>query len=130
MNDSPWQSNGFTRLSRAARSGLRGIRYRAHDSAIRQVSAATLVLLLIALVLPVSRIEKLILVQSTLLVPFAEYINSAIESAVDRTSLDHHPLAARAKELASVAVGVAVLICAVAWGGIVIPLAVSRLGPG
>lgn len=128
MSENPWKSAGATRLVRASLSGLRGIRFGLlHDSAIRQTSTVALVLLVGVVVLPLSVLEKVILAQSTLLVPLVEYINSAIESGVDRTSLDSHPLAARAKELAGVAVGLAVLICAIAWAVFVIPLALEAV---
>src|SRR5687768_16291682 len=116
MSDNPWKSSGFTRLARASGSSLRDMRFGlVHDSAIRQTSIVSIFLVVVSLFLPVSNLEKVVLVQSTLIVPLIEYINSAIESAVDRTSLEKHPLAAQAKELASVAVGLAVLIAAIAW---------------
>ena len=128
MSNHRWKSRGFMRLIRASRSSFRGIQFGLlHDSAIRQTSVVAIALLVVAVLLPLSILEKVILAQSSLLVPLVEYINSAVESTVDRTSLEEHPLAARAKELASVAVGLAVLICVIAWGAIVIPLAAHLL---
>ena len=44
-----------------------------------------------------------------------EYLNSAIEAVVDRVSLDDHPLSKVAKDYASVAVGIAVVMSMVSW---------------
>jgi diacylglycerol kinase (ATP) len=45
-----------------------------------------------------------------------ELINSAIETALDRVSLEDHPLAKRAKDIASAAVGLAIANAALIWG--------------
>ena len=61
------------------------------------------------------RLERLVLVLSMLLVLLAELLNSAIEAAIDRISLERHPLSGRAKDLGSAAVGVALVMCAMCW---------------
>jgi len=116
----PWASSGVRRLVRAMRHTHDGIRHALmHDSAIRQVSLACAVLSLIALALPVTYIEKLLLIAPTMLVVLVEYINSAIEATVDRISLDSHPLSKQAKDLGSVAVGISVTIAGLCWTVIV-----------
>ena len=50
-----------------------------------------------------------------LLVLIVELINSAIEATVDRISLDHHPLAKRAKDIGSAAVMIALLNAVLVW---------------
>ncbi len=60
-------------------------------------------------------IERCLLVGSLLLVLIVELVNSAIETAVDRVSLDDHPLAKRAKDIASAAVGLAIANAALIW---------------
>jgi hypothetical protein len=69
----------------------------------------------VALLLPVSPVEKLILVLSLLGVLLAELINTAIETVVDRISSDQHPLSMQAKDLASAAVALAVFMAALCW---------------
>jgi diacylglycerol kinase (ATP) len=69
----------------------------------------------LATLLPVSRLERLLLVLSMLLVVLAELFNSAIEAAIDRISFDRHPLSGRAKDLGSAAVAVALLMSALCW---------------
>jgi len=114
------------RLLKAAGNTLRGIRHGlGQDAAIRQVSLLVVVLCVAALCLPVARLERLILILTLLQVALAEYFNSAIEVAIDRISLDYHPLSGLAKDLASVAVGIAVLMCGLAWAVIGLPLLVD-----
>lgn len=110
----------------AAANSTRGVKYGlSHDSAIRQVSVAVTVLCLVAIFVPVSAIERLILILTTMLVVLVEYINSAIEATVDRVSMERHPLSGQAKDLGSVAVGISVLMCSLSWFVIVGPVVVK-----
>jgi len=79
-----------------------------------------LILLPVAAVLPVSRLERAVLVASVLLSLIIELLNSAIEAAVDRTSLDTHPLAKQAKDMGSAAQMLGLVNIAVVWGIILI----------
>ena len=63
----------------------------------------------VALVLPVSAFQKLVLIGVLLLVLIVELINSAIEAVVDRISLERHPLSKSAKDMGSAAVALAIL---------------------
>lgn len=56
-----------------------------------------------------------------MLVLIAELLNSAVEAAVDRIGLDHHPLSRRAKDLSSAAVFVAVTNVIVIWTAMLHP---------
>jgi diacylglycerol kinase (ATP) len=49
------------------------------------------------------------------LVLVVELLNSSIEAAVDRISLERHPLAGRAKDLGSAAVFTAIGLSALCW---------------
>jgi diacylglycerol kinase (ATP) len=49
------------------------------------------------------------------LVLAAELLNSAVEAAVDRVSMDMHPLAGRAKDMGSAAVFFTLLLCGGTW---------------
>jgi diacylglycerol kinase (ATP) len=50
-----------------------------------------------------------------LLVLIVELLNSALEAALDRISLEDHPLIGRAKDIGSAAVFVALLNAAAVW---------------
>jgi len=56
-----------------------------------------------------------LLVGSVLMILVVELLNSALEAAVDRVSLDDHNLAKRAKDLGSAAVMVALACTAAVW---------------
>ncbi len=77
--------------------------------------------------MPVDRLEKLLLILPLLLVALVEYLNSAIEAVVDRVSLDDHPLSKVAKDYASVAVGIAVVMSMVSWVFVLGPLVLGFL---
>ena len=124
-----WRSSGFRRLLNAVRYQSDGIRHGLlYDSAIRQVSAACILLSCLAVLLPITRIERLILILSLLLIVLVEYINSAIEATVDRISLDSHPLSKQAKDFASVAVAIAAIMSSLCWIMIAGPLVLAWLG--
>ena len=50
-----------------------------------------------------------------LLVPIAELGNTAIETALDRTAPEPHPLVRKAKDIGSAMVMCALLLCAATW---------------
>ena len=93
------------------------------ESAFRQEIALAVVLVPCALLLPVTAIERVMLIGSVLLVLLVELLNSAIEAVVDRISLDRHELSRRAKDCGSAAVLIALVICAMTWVTLVWPLA-------
>jgi diacylglycerol kinase (ATP) len=116
---------GFRRLANALRYSAAGFRHAIrHEVAIREELIVLAILVPVSAVLPISNLEHLILVLTMMLVVLVEFLNSAIESAVDRVSLERHPLAARAKDLGSAAVLIAVLMWGLSWVVIVGPLAV------
>jgi diacylglycerol kinase (ATP) len=55
------------------------------------------------------------MVASVLLVLVVELLNSAVEAAVDRISLDRHDLAKRAKDIGSAAVFVSLINVLLVW---------------
>jgi diacylglycerol kinase (ATP) len=89
--------------------------------------AAALVVLVLALVLGVSRIELIVLLISISFVLIAEMINSAIEAAIDVATSSFDPLAKLAKDIAAGAVLIA-SINAVAVGYLVFSGQVQESG--
>ena len=59
---------------------------------------------------------KVVMIGSVLLVLIVELLNSAIEAAIDRISLDRHKLSKRAKDIGSAAVLLALINVPVVWG--------------
>lgn len=89
-----------------------------HEDAFRQEIHLAIVLIPLACWLNVTPVERVLLIGSVLLVLVVELLNSAIEAAIDRISLENHRLAKRAKDLGSAAVLVALLFAALSWGSI------------
>jgi len=52
---------------------------------------------------------------TVMLVLIVELLNSGIEAAIDRVSLELHELSKRAKDLASAAVFLSLMLCAGVW---------------
>ena len=79
-----------------------------------------LVLSIAAFLLPVTMLERTMMISSLLLVVIVELINSAIEAVVDRVSDDWHELSGRAKDIGSAAVFVALVLALFVWASILI----------
>ncbi|HCG5090490.1 TPA: diacylglycerol kinase [Vibrio parahaemolyticus] len=86
-----------------------------HEAAFRQELVLTLVLSISAFFLPVTTLERVLMVSSLLLILIVELINSAVEAVVDRVSDDWHELSGRAKDIGSAAVFVALFLALFVW---------------
>ncbi|HEV7914707.1 MAG TPA: diacylglycerol kinase, partial [Albitalea sp.] len=62
-----------------------------------------------------SWVEVALLVGSVALVLIVELLNSGIEAAIDRVSFELHDLSKRAKDLASAAVFLSLVLCGAIW---------------
>jgi diacylglycerol kinase (ATP) len=116
--ESPYKGKtGLRRLWNACGYSLAGFRaaYK-HEDAFRQETHLALVLIPLAIWLPVGFIGKALMISSVLLVVIVELLNSAIEAAVDRISLENHDLAKRAKDIGSAAVLLSLINVTVVWG--------------
>jgi len=107
---------GLTRIVRATGHSAAGLRAAwRHESAFRQECLLFLALTPLGLWLGSSWLERSLLIGSAALVLIVELLNSAVESAIDRISMDHHELSKRAKDLGSAAVLVSLLTCGAIW---------------
>ena len=86
-----------------------------HEDAFRLEVLLALILIPLALHVHVNGIGRALMVASVLLVLVVELLNSAIEAATDRISLDDHVLAKRAKDMASAAVMLSLIDVPVVW---------------
>ncbi|CAN5200800.1 diacylglycerol kinase [soil metagenome] len=93
-----------------------------NEHAFRQELFLVIPATIIALLLPVSALEKLMLIGVFVMVLVVELINSAIEAVVDRVSLERNPLSKNAKDLGSAAVFLMLSLAAATWAVIVLPL--------
>ena len=128
MTPTPRSPTGWARLPGAARYSIAGLRHAArHEAAFRQELVGVLLLTPLAIALPVSGLAQLLLILSMLFVLVVELLNSAVEAAIDRISIDRHPLSGQAKDLASAAVAIALLMSALCWLTIAGPVLVRWL---
>jgi len=87
-----------------------------HEDAFRQEVFLAALLIPAALFTPATGIGKALMIAAVLLVLIVELLNSAVEAAVDRISLENHALAKRAKDIGSAAVLLALINVPVVWG--------------
>lgn len=87
-----------------------------YEDAFRQEVMLALLLIPLAAYLGDTGIERALMVGAVLLVLIVELLNSAVEAAVDRISLEHHQLIKRAKDMGSAAVMIALVNVVVVWG--------------
>lgn len=108
---------GLTHAWHATLTALNGMREAwRHEDAFRQECFVAAIVIPVALLSPADKIGKILMIASILLVLIIELVNSAIEAAVDHTSLDQHPFAKRAKDIAGAAVMMSMVNVLVVWG--------------
>lgn len=115
--------SGLKRIFSAFFYSMDGLRTAwRYEHAFRQELVITVSGIVGALLIPVTLLERVILIGVLLLVLIVELLNSAIEAAVDRVSLERNPLSKNAKDLGSAAVMLSMLMAAIAWALIALPL--------
>lgn len=104
------------RIAAATRHSLDGFAAAVrHEAAFRQELACAAMLVPLGLWLGADGKQRALLAGSVVAVLLVELLNSAVEAAVDRVSLDDHPLAKRAKDLGSAAVMLSIANAALLW---------------
>jgi len=107
---------GLQRIWNAFFYSLEGLRaaFR-HEDAFRQEVFLAAILVPAVFFLPAGGTGKALMIGAVLLVLIVELLNSAVEAAVDRVSLENHQLAKRAKDIGSAAVFIALVNVPVVW---------------
>lgn len=108
--------NGIARIIAATKNSLRGVRDAwQFESAFRQDSVISILLLLLSFWLAQTIVEWLLLIMPLFLLLIAEILNSAIENVVDRIGEERHILSGRAKDMGSSAVMFCLILIAIVW---------------
>ncbi len=108
--------SGLRRVINATGYSLAGLRAAfAGEAAFRQLLLLSAILIPISFLLDVSRVERALMVAVCLLSLIIELLNSAIEAAIDRISLERHPLSKNAKDMGSAAQMVGMTMIAAVW---------------
>lgn len=112
---------GIARIVAAFGYSIKGLKaaYK-NEAAIRQELMAGVIIVPLAFFVAENGIEVALLLGSAILVFLMELINSAIESVVDRIGAEHHELSGQAKDIGSALVLIAILLCFVTWGAIIL----------
>lgn len=106
---------GLTRMWHALGFALAGLRAGWGEAAFRQEAMAAFVLLPLSVWLGRTWVEVALLTGSVLLVMIVELLNTGIETAIDRIGPEWHELSKRAKDMASAAVLLSLLLCVGIW---------------
>ncbi|GGX44799.1 MULTISPECIES: diacylglycerol kinase [Undibacterium] len=113
--------SGLRRIFSAFFYSIDGIRTACRtEHAFRQELVLVVVGIIIALALPLSSYQKLLMIAVLLQVLVVELLNSAIEAVVDRVSLERNPLSKNAKDYGSAAVLLTLLIAIGTWAVILV----------
>lgn len=85
------------------------------EAAFRQLLLLNIVLIPLACLLDISSLERAMLIMVTAFTLIVELINTAIEAAIDRISLEIHPLSKQAKDMGSAAQLLSLILVAAIW---------------
>jgi diacylglycerol kinase (ATP) len=113
--------NPWRHVVDATRFSLLGV-----QAAFRNQMAFRLEVLVLVFVIPAafwlgrSRVERALLIGSYMLVLVVEFLNSAVETLVDRIGVERHELSGRAKDLGSAAVFGSIVLACVVWAVILV----------
>ncbi|MBU3059858.1 diacylglycerol kinase [Pseudomonas indica] len=122
MRMSPFKGQtGLKRIFNATGYSLDGLRAAFQgEAAFRQLVLLNLVLIPFSFVVEVSRGERALLIAVCLLALIVELFNSAVEAAIDRISLERHPLSKNAKDMGSAAQLMTLGLIAAVWSVILL----------
>jgi diacylglycerol kinase (ATP) len=107
--------SGLIRMWHALGFALAGLRAGWGETAFRQEAMAAFVFLPLSFWLGRNWLEIAVLAGSVLLVMIVELLNTGIETAIDRIGPEWHILSKRAKDMASAAVLLSLLLCVSIW---------------
>ncbi len=116
------KKSGINHFIHAIKWSLSGLKATYCDeAAFRQELVLLAVCLPLAFWLGQTPTEIVLMIGSLLMVLIVEFLNTAIEAAVDRIGTEQHPLSKKAKDAGSAAVMFAILNVLFTWGMILIP---------
>lgn len=113
---------GLARIIAATGYSIKGFKATwINEEAFRQEVVLAIILIPLGMWLGDNPVEQSLLVSVVMLVLIVELLNSAIETIVDRVSLDHHDLSARAKDIGSAAVMTSLFLVVFVWAVLLVP---------
>ncbi|MHA6494357.1 diacylglycerol kinase [Pseudomonas borbori] len=114
---SPFKGHtGLKRIFNATGYSLDGLQAAfTGEAAFRQLVLLNVVLIPFAFFFDVSPVERALMIAVCLLALIVELLNSAVEAAIDRISLELHPLSKNAKDMGSAAQLVSLVLIGSVW---------------
>ena len=109
------KTTGIRRILLAVGYSRDGLVAAVKEAAVRQLLILHVPLVILALALDFSTGVKMVLVFASFFSFIVELFNTALEAAVDHTSMEKHPLAKLAKDLGSAAQMVTLVLVALLW---------------
>ncbi|KTF12324.1 diacylglycerol kinase [Pseudoalteromonas sp. H105] len=107
---------GIGRIIKATQCSIKGFKAAfKEESAFRTELALGVILLPLSFWLAQSLQHWVILIVSFLFLLIVELLNSAIEALTDRVGVEYHVLSGRAKDIASAAVTLALIVLLIVW---------------
>lgn len=104
------------RLLRATLNSWNGLRAAARsEQAFREEIVALLIAVPAAFLLATESWRRVMLIAVVVLLMIVELLNTAIEKLSDHVTPHHHDAIGRIKDMASAAVGLALLLCGLVW---------------
>ena len=117
----------MARIAAATRYSWQGLRAAwRHEAAFRQEVWLGVPLLVLAWWGAPTRLQALALSATVALVWIVELLNSALEALADAIDTGHHPLLGRAKDLGSAAVLASLVLCALSYAVVFLPVLVPE----
>ena len=111
------QNTGFKRIYNAFFYSMAGLASAwKNEAAFRQESLIAIVLIPVAFWLGQTASQIGLLILAVFIVLIVELLNSAVEAAIDRISDERHSLSKQAKDIASAAVFISLVLFTVIWG--------------
>ena len=104
--------NFFSSLRFSVEGFIAALRF---EPSFREDLIFAIILVPFAIILPVNAVSTAVMIAALFLIIIVELLNSAIEWTIDYISTEKHPLAKRAKDMASAAVFLSYLNCIVVW---------------
>ena len=104
--------NFFSSLRFSVEGFIAALRF---EPSFREDLIFAIILVPFAIILPVNAVSTALMIAALFLIIIVELLNSAIEWTIDYISTEKHPLAKRAKDMASAAVFLSYLNCIVVW---------------
>ena len=111
VSEHPYKKKGIKKVFFAFSNSFSGFSLAfKEESAFRQELFLSIVLIPLALFLPATFVEKILMIGSIMVLLIVELLNSSIEAIIDRISLEHHDLSKKAKDLGSAAVFISLML--------------------